>query len=74
MTMCLYLITFIGSAEHGTNYHERFKNYWSKIQLEDLVVDGAMTDPKGDRGKRPKDQLDPDLFLRVVERKSDGVA
>jgi 4-hydroxybutyryl-CoA dehydratase/vinylacetyl-CoA-Delta-isomerase len=32
-----------------------------------------MTDPKGDRGKRPKDQIDPDLFLRVVERKSDGV-
>jgi 4-hydroxybutyryl-CoA dehydratase/vinylacetyl-CoA-Delta-isomerase len=32
-----------------------------------------MTDPKGDRGKRPKDQADPDLFVRVVERKSDGV-
>ena len=37
------------------------------------MVDGAMTDPKGDREKRPKDQKDPDLFLRVVERKKDGV-
>jgi len=36
-------------------------------------VDGAMTDPKGDRGKRPKDQRDPDLFLRAVERKRNGV-
>ena len=69
----VFSVTYECDQEHGTNYHERFKNYWSRIQLEDLVVDGAMTDPKGDRGKRPKDQLDPDLFLRVVERKSDGV-
>jgi 4-hydroxybutyryl-CoA dehydratase/vinylacetyl-CoA-Delta-isomerase len=32
-----------------------------------------MTDAKGDRGKRPKEQADPDLYLRVVERKRDGV-
>ena len=69
----VFSVTYECDQEHGTDYHERFKNYWSKIQLQDLVVDGAMTDPKGDRGKRPKDQLDPDLFLRVVERKSDGV-
>jgi 4-hydroxybutyryl-CoA dehydratase/vinylacetyl-CoA-Delta-isomerase len=43
------------------------------VQREDLVVDGAMTDPKGDRGKRPSEQADPDLYLRVVERRPDGV-
>jgi 4-hydroxybutyryl-CoA dehydratase/vinylacetyl-CoA-Delta-isomerase len=43
------------------------------VQLEDLVMDGAMTDPKGDRGKRPSEQKDPDLYLRVVERRPDGV-
>ena len=59
--------------EYGTHYHQRFREYWGKVQLEDLVVDGAMTDPKGDRGKRPGDQADPDLFLRVVEKKRDGV-
>lgn len=32
-----------------------------------------MTDPKGDRGKRPSQQPDPDLYLRVVERRPDGV-
>ena len=69
----VYSVTYECDEEHGTSYHQRFKDYWSRIQLEDLVVDGAMTDPKGDRGKRPKDQTDPDLFLRVVERKSDGV-
>jgi 4-hydroxybutyryl-CoA dehydratase/vinylacetyl-CoA-Delta-isomerase len=69
----VFSVTYECDQEHGTNYHQRFREYWARIQLEDLVVDGAMTDPKGDRGKRPKDQSDPDLFLRVVERKGDGV-
>jgi len=69
----VFSVTYECDHEHGTTYHQRFKDYWTNIQLEDLVVDGAMTDPKGDRGKRPKDQADPDLFLRVVKRKSDGI-
>lgn len=69
----VFSVTYECDQEHGTNYHQRFREYWSRIQREDLVVDGAMTDPKGDRGKRPKDQLDPDLFVRVVDRKRDGV-
>jgi 4-hydroxyphenylacetate 3-monooxygenase/4-hydroxybutyryl-CoA dehydratase/vinylacetyl-CoA-Delta-isomerase len=28
---------------------------------------------KGDRSKRPHEQKDPDLYLRVVERKKDGI-
>jgi 4-hydroxybutyryl-CoA dehydratase/vinylacetyl-CoA-Delta-isomerase len=56
-----------------TTINGRFKEYWTWIQQNDLVVDGAMTDPKGDRGKRPKDQVDPDLFLRVKERRENGV-
>ncbi|SQC00123.1 AbfD [Clostridium tetanomorphum] len=32
-----------------------------------------MTDPKGDRGLSPSKQEDPDLYLRVVERRPDGV-
>ena len=69
----VFSTTYDVDQDCGTQYHKRFREYWSKIQLEDLVVDGAMTDPKGDRGKRPKDQIDPDLYLRVVKRKSDGV-
>jgi len=69
----VFSVTYECDQEHDTNYHKRFRRYWTRIQSEDLVVDGAMTDPKGDRGKRPKDQFDPDLFLRVVERKRDGV-
>ncbi len=61
------------TANTAPNYHERFKEYWSWIQREDLVVDGAMTDPKGDRGKRPAEQNDPDLYLRVKERRPEGI-
>jgi 4-hydroxybutyryl-CoA dehydratase / vinylacetyl-CoA-Delta-isomerase len=69
----LFSVTYECDQAHGSRYHHHFRDFWTRIQNEDLVVDGAMTDPKGDRAKRPKDQGDPDLFLRVVERKSDGV-
>ena len=58
---------------HGTNYHERFTNYMKFVQENDYTVDGAMTDPKGDRALSPSKQADPDLYLRVVERRPDGV-
>ena len=34
---------------------------------------GGMTDPKGDRSKRPSQQADPDLYTRIVEKRQDGV-
>ena len=58
---------------HGTNYHERFTNYMKFVQEKDYTVDGAMTDPKGDRALSPSKQADPDVYLRVVERRPDGV-
>ncbi len=73
LSNAIFSTTFECDRKHGTNYHERFRKYWTEIQENDHMVDGAMTDPKGDRGKRPKDQADPDMFLRVIEKKSDGV-
>ena len=58
---------------HGTHYFENFKKYMEYVQENDLVVDGAMTDPKGDRGLAPSAQADEDLFLHVVERRPDGI-
>ena len=57
----------------GTNYHQNFLNFLRRVQDEDLAVDGAMTDVKGDRSLAPSQQADPDLFLHVVERTPDGV-
>ena len=69
----VYSVTYECDQALGTAYHARFRDYWAWVQREDLVVDGAMTDPKGDRGKRPPDQVDPDLYLRVVDRRPDGI-
>lgn len=59
--------------KHGTNYLERVTEFMKYVQKEDLVTDGAMTDVKGDRGLSPNDQVDPDMYLRVVERREDGI-
>lgn len=69
----VYSTTYEIDQCYETNYHENFKRFWSYVQKEDLTVDGAMTDPKGDRSLPPSKQADPDLFLRVVERKPDGI-
>ena len=69
----LYSTTFETDEKFKTSYHRRFKEFLQRIQEEDLVVDGAMTDVKGDRSLRPGQQPDPDLYLRVVERRKDGV-
>lgn len=69
----LYSVTYECDEECGTEYHQRLKEYIRFIQEENLVVDGAMTDVKGDRSLRPADQADPDMFVHVVERRSDGI-
>ncbi|WP_138268749.1 4-hydroxyphenylacetate 3-hydroxylase family protein [Anaerofustis stercorihominis] len=69
----VYSTTYETDKAHGTNYHENFKKFLRYCQDNDLVIDGAMTDPKGDRGLPPSKQEDPDLYLRVVERREDGV-
>lgn len=57
----------------GTDYHKRFVEFVKEIQTQNLVVSGAMTDPKGNRDKGPAGQEDPDMFVRVVGRTAKGV-
>ena len=59
--------------ELGTEYHERFLNYLKFYQDNDLCGNAAQTDVKGDRSKRPFEQQDPDLYLRVVDENKDGI-
>ena len=66
-------VTFEMDQKLGTTYHERFNKFLRRMQEEDWTVDGAMTDPKGDRGLAPHEQADPDLFVHVVEKRSDGI-
>ena len=69
----VYSTTYEVDQKCGTNYHENFRKFAAYVQKNDLVVDGAMTDTKGDRSLAPSKQADPDLFLHVVERRPDGI-
>lgn len=44
----IYSTTYEIDQAHGTEYHKRFIEYLKYVQDNDLTVDGAMTDPKGD--------------------------
>jgi len=69
----VYSTTYETDKKFGTKYFENFVKYMKYVQQSDLTVDGAMTDPKGDRSLSPSKQSDPDMYLRVVERREDGV-
>jgi 4-hydroxybutyryl-CoA dehydratase/vinylacetyl-CoA-Delta-isomerase len=66
-------VTFDIDAERGTDYHKRFLAFLTRAQKANIVIGGAMTDPKGDRSKPPHSQADPDLFLRVTKRDAKGL-
>lgn len=57
----------------NTEYHKNFLKWLTNFQNNDLVGCCAQTDIKGERLKRPIEQTDPDMYLRVVEKKSDGI-
>ena len=69
----LSIVTFDIDQKYGTGYYQRFLDYLGYIQKNDLTVDGAMTDPKGDRSLPPHKQPDPDAYLHVVEERKDGI-
>ncbi|MBE3587930.1 MAG: hypothetical protein IMW93_05145 [Thermoanaerobacteraceae bacterium] len=58
---------------HHTDYHQRVQNIVRQAQRKDMIIGGAIVDPKGDRRYRPAEQADPDMYLHVVEKKADGI-
>lgn len=64
-------------AQHSPNARAPYYDHWLKwlerFQREDLVGCCAQTDVKGERMKRPAEQSDPDMYVRVVEELSDGI-
>ena len=69
----LYSTTYEIDEKHGTPYHTRLKAFIADMQRGNYVIGGAMTDVKGDRSKGPAEQVDPDLFVHVTRRTSEGV-
>ena len=66
-------VTYTLDRKHGTEYHKRFNQFLKSVQEKDWTCNGPMTDAKGDRSKRPSEQTDPDVYLHLVEKRSDGI-
>src|SRR5258708_1147159 len=58
-----------GTAESQSRVDVSYR----QCRRDDLALAVAQTDVKGDRSKRPSEQDDPDLYVRVVEERSDGL-
>ena len=71
----LYNVTYEADKSNNgeTNYHGNFIKWLERFQKEDLVAACAQTDVKGNRIKRPADQEDPDMYVHVVGKRSDGI-
>ncbi len=69
----VFSTTYEIDQKHGTEYHKRFREWLKYVQENDLCTSGAMTDVKGNRGVAPNQQADPDMFVHIVERRSDGI-
>ena len=69
----IFSTTYEIDKKNGTEYHRRFTDYLKFVQENDLTVDGAMTDPKGDRALSPSMQADADLYLRIVKVLPEGI-
>ena len=63
----------LDDASGRSEYRPRFQAYLDHVQAADLALGIAMTDAKGDRSRRPHEQAVPDAYVRIVERRRDGV-
>lgn len=63
----------IDDARGTTENTARFLNYLHRVQDLDLTLGVAMTDAKGDRSKRPHEQVNVDSYLHIVERNAKGI-
>ena len=73
MNNALSITAYDIDQKYGTDYAKRIQAYVKYIQQNDLVCHTGTTDVKGDRSLRPSDQPDPDVYLRVVEKRHDGI-
>lgn len=69
----VYATTYEIDKKCGTDYHRRFVEYLKYVQSENLMVAGAMTDAKGQRGLKPSQQFRRDFFVRVKEKYDEGI-
>jgi 4-hydroxybutyryl-CoA dehydratase/vinylacetyl-CoA-Delta-isomerase len=70
--MTLVVAAFRLSDEYPF-FVDRINEYVARARRDDIRIAECITDSKGDRAKPPAGQIDPDQYLRVVDRRPDGV-
>lgn len=69
----MWAVTHDIDKEFGTDYQKRLEKWILSAQDRGILCAGALTDAKGNRSLKPHQQADPDLNLRIVERRPDGI-
>ncbi|MCJ7537837.1 MAG: hypothetical protein MUO57_20110 [Anaerolineales bacterium] len=69
----LSVVTYEMDQALGTNVNDNFLKYLRYWQDNDICANCAQTDQKGERLKRPHQQTDPDLYLRIIESRPEGI-
>ena len=75
-TDALFALHFVAEemAKHGAGqYRERVQKYYELCRDNDYAVAVAQSDVKGDRSLGPQAQEHPDYYLRIVDRRDDGI-
>lgn len=72
---CLMTLTTSASRlrAKAPTMSERIEAYVDDARRRDIRLVECVSDAKGHRGRRPIEQDDPDVYVRVVERRSDGI-
>ncbi len=69
----LAIVTYDIDKKYGTSYNKNYIEFLKHMQKNDLTGNAGVTDVKGDRSLNPHEQVDKDMFLRVVEKRDDGI-
>jgi 4-hydroxybutyryl-CoA dehydratase / vinylacetyl-CoA-Delta-isomerase len=75
-TDCLFALHLVAKEideKLGTKYLPRVRAIYEHCRDNDLAMAVAQTDVKGDRSRGPTEQTHPDYYVRVVDRRSDGI-
>jgi len=71
--LALHLVAKQMDEKLGTKYLPRVRAIYEHCRDNDLAMAVAQTDVKGDRSRGPAEQDHPDYYVRIVERKVDGI-
>lgn len=71
------LMTLLTAAPQVNAAHpelgERIYRWVEDARVRDVRITECITDAKGDRALAPSKQEDPDAYLRIVDRRADGI-